>query len=356
MYDVIVIGARVAGSPTAMLLARAGYKVLLVDKATFPSDKLSTHYIHPEGIRRLEEWGLLETLLATNLPEIRTFTVFAGDTLVMQPPLDGIAYCPRRYLLDKILVDAAEASGAELRSGFHVDQVTLDGEQVTGIVGRGRDGVVVAESAKFVVGAEGHHSLVAKTVKAPTYRDREALTGAYYSYWSGVPMDGAEVYLSDRGGVLAFPTNDGRVCIAAGASRDQFAEYKKDVEGRFFHILDGAPKFAAKVRAGKREERWMGSADVPNFFRKPFGPGWALVGDAGYMKDPVTGYGITDAFRDASLLATAVDDTLSGRVPAEEALASYQAKRDAAAIPVYEMTLMMASGEASSLFGAPQPA
>jgi flavin-dependent dehydrogenase len=345
MYDAIVVGARCAGSPTAMLLARAGYRVLLVDRATFPSDKLSTHFIQPSGVKCLEAWGLLDAVIATNTPPVTRITIYAGDRLVMEPPMEGAAYCPRRYLLDKILVDAAVDAGAELREGFRVDEVLMDGETVIGIVGHGRDGRPVHEMARFVIGAEGHHSLVAKTVKAPKYREREALTGAYYSYWSGVELSGAELYISERGGVLAVPTNDGRVCVAAGRSRDQFAAYRADIEATFFSILDGAPSFAAKVRAGMREERWMGTADVPNFFRKPYGPGWALVGDAGYMKDPVTGFGIADAFRDAGLLAAALDDTFAGRVAAEEALAGYQSRRDAAAIPTYEFTLQMASGE-----------
>ena len=158
-------------------------------------------------------------------------------------------------------------------------------------------------------------------------------------------VDGAEVHISDRGGVLAFPTNDGLVCIAAGRARAEFHAYRANIEETFFSILDASPEFAAKVRAGKREERWMGTADVPNFFRKPYGPGWALVGDAGYMKDPTTGLGIADAFRDAALLANALDRALSGRTPWEDALAAYQSKRDAAAMPMYELTLQMASGE-----------
>jgi flavin-dependent dehydrogenase len=353
MYDAIVIGARCAGSPTAMLLARAGHRVLLLDRSTFPSDKLSTHYIQPSGVKCLEEWGLLDAVIATNTPPITLFTVFQGDDVLVQPPMDGVAYCPRRYLLDKILVDAAVAAGAELREGFKVDEITMDGERATGIVGHARDGSVARESTRYIIGAEGHHSLVADAVSAPVYRDRESLTGGYYSYWSGIDLPGAEIHISDRGGVLAFPTNDGRVCIAAGRSRDEFYAYRADIEATFFSILDAAPKFAAKVRAGEREERWMGTADVPNFFRKPWGPGWALVGDAGYMKDPTTGLGIADAFRDAGLLATALDDVLSGRAPAEEALAGYQSQRDAAALPMYELTLQMASGEMATALGAP---
>lgn len=345
MYDAIVVGARCAGSPTAMLLARAGYRVLLLDKATFPSDKLSTHYIQPGGVQALKAWGLLDRVIAAGTPPIETFSVFMEGIRLPVPPLESTAYCPRRYLLDQILVDGAVEAGAELRQGFRVEALQMEGETVTGIVGHGRDGRGVSESARYVIGAEGHHSLVAKTVKAPAYREREALTGGYYSYFSGVEVQGAEVYLTPNGGILAFPTNDGRLCIAAGGPRANFHSYRADIEGRFFEILDGAPDFAARVRAGKREERWMGSADVPNFFRKPWGPGWALVGDAGYMKDPVTGFGITDAFRDAGLLAKALDLALSGKLPAEKALQGYQDRRDAAAIPVYEMTLQMAAGE-----------
>jgi flavin-dependent dehydrogenase len=352
MYDAIVVGARCAGSPTAMLLARAGYRVLLLDRSAFPSDKLSTHYIQPSGVKLLEEWGLLDAVIATNTPAITSFTVYSGDAVLMEPPMDGVAYCPRRYLLDKILVDAAVAAGAELREGFKVDEIIMDSGTVTGIAGRSGGGQTVRESARYVIGAEGHHSIVADAVNAPKYREREALTGGYYSYWSGVELAGAEIYISDRGGVLAFPTNDDRVCVAAGGPRERFDEYRRDIERGFFAILDASPKFAAKVRAGNREERWMGTADVPNFFRKPWGAGWALVGDAGYMKDPTTGFGIADAFRDAALLAKALDLTLSGALPAEEALAGYQSRRDAIAIPIYEMTLQMASGELA-LPGAP---
>ncbi|MBI2724370.1 MAG: FAD-dependent monooxygenase [Chloroflexi bacterium] len=345
MYDVIVIGARCAGSPTAMLLARAGHRVLLVDKATFPSDRLSTHYIQPSGVSCMERWGVLDALVATDVPAIRRLAVYQGDALLMAPPMEGVAYCPRRYLLDAILVNAAVASGVELREAFTVDEVTMEGDAVTGIVGHARGGARVRESAQWVVGAEGHRSLVADTVQAPKYREREALTGGYYSYWSGMDFTDAEIHICDRGGVLAFPTNDRQVCIAAGGARDGFEAYRGAIEQTFFSILDGSPQFAAKVRAGKREERWFGTADVPNFFRKPWGTGWALVGDAGYMKDPATGLGIADAFRDAELLCSALDAVLCGRSGAEEALGRYQSDRDAAAIPMYELTLQMASGD-----------
>lgn len=194
-----------------MLLARAGYRVLLLDKATFPSDKLSTHYIQPSGMSLLEEWGLLEAVVATGAPAIETFTVYSGDEALMQPPMGEVAYCPRRYLLDEILVEAAVAAGAELRTGFKVDSIVTEGETVTGVLGHARGTGAMHEYARYVIGAEGHHSLVADAVKAPKYRQREALTGGYYSYWSGVDLPGAEVHISERGGVLAFQrTTDSR--------------------------------------------------------------------------------------------------------------------------------------------------
>jgi flavin-dependent dehydrogenase len=327
--------------------------VLVLDKASFPSDKLSTHYIQPSGVKCLEDWGLLDELLSTRTPPITSFNVYSGEDLLMQAPMEGPAYCPRRYLLDKLLVDAAVAAGAELRERFRVDEIVLNGETVIGIAGHGEDRARTHEEARFVIGADGHHSIVAKAVRAPTYREREALTGGYYSYWSGVELGGAEVYVSDRGGVLAFPTNHGQVCVAAGRATEHFPEYRAAIEETFFWILDASPSFAAKMRRGRREERWMGTADVPNFFRRPWGPGWALVGDAGYMKDPTTGLGIADAFRDAGLLAAALDNVLTGRQTADEALAGYQARRDETAIPMYELTLQMASGQLGPAGGTP---
>jgi flavin-dependent dehydrogenase len=356
MYDVIVVGARCAGSPTAMLVARRGHKVLLVDRSTFPSDKLSTHYIHPPGVQHLEKWGLLEAVRATNCPTLRTFTLYSGDTSLMVNEIDEPgALCPRRYLLDKILVDAAVAAGAEMHEAFTVDEVIVEGGEATGIVGHGRGGERVREQARFVVGAEGHHSIVADAVHAPKYNEKPPLSCAYYSYFSGMDLTGAEVHIGEAGGVLVFPTNDGMVCIAAGTDVTRFEEYKKDIDGVFMGILDASPEFAAKVRAGKREERFMGTADVPNFFRKPWGPGWALVGDAGYMKDPITGFGITDAFRDADLLAAALDDALAGRKTWNQAGAWYQDQRDAAAMPMYEMTTKMAAGELDFASAGPPP-
>ncbi len=354
MYDAIVVGARCAGSPTAMLLARKGYRVLLVDKASFPSDTMSTHYIHQPGVARLARWGLLQRLRATNAPPILKLTVSMGETVIAPPPpIEGEAvaeaWCPRRTVLDKILVDAAAEAGAELRENFPVREVVREGDLVHGMRGGG-DGALVTEEARIVVGADGMHSLVARTVQAPEYRALPPLTFGYYAYWSGVPHDGAEIHMMENCGVLIFPTNDDCVCIAAGGGAEGFHEFRKDVEGNYLRILDQVPGLDRRLQEAHRESRIVGTADQPNFFRKPYGPGWALVGDAGYHRDFITGLGITDAFRDAELLADAIDDGFAGRRPLEEALAGYEHTRNEIATPLFEFTLAIAG-----LNGPPAP-
>ena len=352
MYDAIVVGARCAGSPTAMLLARKGYRVLLVDKASFPSDTMSTHYIHQPGISRLNRWGLLERLRATNAPPIPKITIHMGEMAISPPPTEGMvaeAWCPRRTVLDAILVDAAVEAGAELRENFSVRELVRDGETVTG-VRTGANGSMVTEEARIVIGADGLHSMVARSVQAPEYNTIPSLTFGYYAYWSGVPHDGAEIHMMEDAGVLIFPTNDDSVVIAAGSGIDGFHEFRKDVEGNYLRIVEKVPGLSERMRQGKRESKILGTADQPNYFRKPYGPGWALVGDAGYHRDFITGLGITDAWRDADLLSDALDEGFSGRKPLEEALAGYEQTRNDIATPLYEFTTQMAG-----LNGPPSP-
>jgi flavin-dependent dehydrogenase len=350
MYDAIVVGARVAGAPTAMLLARKGYRVLLVDKASFPSDTMSTHYIHQPGVAALKRWGVLDDVSASGCPALSNGKFHVGP-LVLEgwgPASDGVAeaYCPRRTVLDKILVDAAVAAGVELRETFSVDEILIEDGAVSGLRGHGRSGVSVTEKARMVVGADGMHSRVAAAVDAPRYNEKPALACYYYSYFAGMPAQHLEAGAGDGCFFVSFPTNDGLVCVGAGLKHDQFHAYRADIDGTFMRVLDAlSPSVAERVRRGKRAERWTGTADLPNFFRKPYGPGWALVGDAGYHKDPVTGYGITDAFRDAETLAAALDAGFSGRQPLEQSLAGYEQARNAVAFPLYEFICQMASME-----------
>ena len=348
MYDVIVVGARCAGSPTAMLLAREGHRVLLVDKAVFPSDTLSIHYIHQPGVARLQRWGLLGKVVESNCPPVRRLAFDAGPVVLAgaPAPADGVAdgFAPRRTILDKILVDAAVAAGAELREHFAVEALLTDGVRVTGIRGRERAGSpAVVDKAHLVIGADGMRSLVARSVQAPAYNERPSLTCAYYAYWKGVPVESAELYARPDRMVIAGPTNDGQAVIIVYWPRRDFHEVRADIERHHLEAIDLAPRLAERVRRGERTERFRGTADLPNFFRTPYGPGWALVGDAGYHKDPITALGITDAFRDAELLAAAVHEGLAGLRPMEDALADYQRRRDQAALPLYELTCQNAT-------------
>ena len=343
MYDVIVVGARCAGSPTAMLLSQKGYKVLLVDRSTFPSDILSTHFIHFAGVAHLKRWGLLEEVKATNCPPVKKMTLdFGPFSLSGSPPptANGVdeGLGPRRLVLDKILIDAARRAGAEVREGFSVDEIIKEGESVVGIKGHSRNGPAVEERARITIGADGAHSVVARAVEAPTYNERPSLTCGYYSYWSNVPVEGAEMTIRENQMVIAFPTNDAQTLVIVMWPNSEFARIRADVEASYMSALSAAPSLLERVRAGRRTEKFYGTADVPNFFRKPFGPGWALVGDAGYHKDPITAQGITDSFRDAEFLSEAIDAGLSGEQPLAEALAHYEQRRNEACMPMYEMT------------------
>ena len=347
-FDVIVVGARCAGSPTAMLLARRGHRVLLVDRTTFPSDTVSTHVVHPQGAAALDRWGLLGRVTDTGCPPITTYSfdfgpfVLEGSPAIPEAPA---AYCPRRTVLDKLLVDAAAEAGVEVREGFGVEELVVEDGTVRGIRGATTGGASVTATARVVIGADGLKSFVARSVGAEQYNERPRLLCGYYSYWSGLPMDGRfETYVRDRRGFAVAPTNDDLTLVVGGWPYDEFEANKGDIEGNYLAIFEQAPEFAERLQQATRETRVVGTA-VPNFFRKPFGPGWALVGDAGYNKDFITARGISDAVRDAALCATAVDDALSGRRPFDEAMGEYQATRDEHVLPMFEFTVQLASLE-----------
>jgi len=344
MYDAIVIGGRCGGASTAMLLARRGHRVLLVDRAVFPSDIPHGHLIHRGGPARLASWGLLERVIATGCPPITAMSSDVGEFALSATDLsvDGVpvAVGPRRTALDRVLVDAAVEAGVELRAGFSVESLTMDGDRVTGIRGGDRrTGTSVAERATLTIGADGRNSHVARAVAAPEYEQEPSLTCWYFSYWSDVPGDALELH--DRHGrvIFGFPTNDGLFAVFVAWPISELSVVRADIERQFLAALDGVPPLGDRVRAGRRADRFYGATDLRNFLRKPFGPGWALVGDAGCHKDPYLALGITDAFRDAELLANAVHEGLSGRSSMDGALAEYERRRNEATLPDYRMNL-----------------
>jgi 2-polyprenyl-6-methoxyphenol hydroxylase-like FAD-dependent oxidoreductase len=359
--DAIVIGARCAGSPTAMLLARKGYRVLLVDRATFPSDTISTHLIHPPGVAALKRWGLLERVKATGCPPIDCYAFDMGPFVIEGAPGTGdnaVAYAPRRTVLDKMLVDAAAEEGVEVREGFSVEEILFDDGRVAGVRGRDSGGRTVTERARVVVGADGLHSIVAKAVSPGQYQESAPLEVGYYTYWSGLPMNGRfEAYDRAPGRAwAAWPTNDDLTLLVLSWPMAEFETNRRDIERHYMQTLDRAPAFAARVRGARREDRFYGTS-VPNYFRKPFGAGWALVGDAGYLRDFITAQGISDAFRDAESCVAALDQWLSGSREFEASMDEYQAARDRQVMPIFDFTCKFAmlappTPEMQQLFGA----
>jgi flavin-dependent dehydrogenase len=341
MYDVIVVGARCAGSPVAMLLARAGHRVLLVDRAGFPSDTLSTHYIHQSGVSRLKRWGLLDRVAAAGAAAIRRYKLDVGQFALCgtPPPLDGVSdgYSLRRIVLDQILVEAAAEAGAEVRERFPVQEVIQEHGRVAGIRSNR-----VTEHARVVVGADGLGSVVARSVRAPVYNDHGTWSCAYYTYWAGVELDGVELYPRPGRAIIATPTNGGQVLTALNWPGSEFHKVRADVERHFTEALELAPSLAQRIRTATRTDRFRGTSRLPNFYRRPYGDGWALVGDAGYHKDPILALGISDAFRDSELLARALDDGLSGRVALDRALAGYEQRRNELSGPGFQSTLEFA--------------
>lgn len=349
-YDAIVVGARCAGSTTAMLLARKGYRVLLLDKAVFPSDTMSSHILHPPGVAALKRWSLLQRLQDTGCPPIRHYAFDFGPFAIASPLLasDGTSFalCPRRTVLDKLLVDSAVEAGVELQEGCVVDELLMDGGIVTGVRGRLKcDGETITRRARVVIGADGMRSRVARSVRAPQYNERPILSAGHYAYWSGLPTERLEAHLRPRRAFAIAPTHDGLTVTVMAWPRSDFDVDRGDVEGQFMRAVALAPALHERMRGAQRVSRFIGTSDLPNFFRKPYGPGWVLVGDAGYHKDPVTAQGISDAFRDAEAMASALDDVLAGRAAFDAALADYQRTRDTAALPMFELTSQFASLE-----------
>jgi flavin-dependent dehydrogenase len=249
---------------------------------------------------------------------------------------------PRRTLLDQVLVDAARAAGAEVRENFTVDELRHDRGTVTGVRGREKGAPTVTEDARLVIGADGKHSLVAEAVRARAYRTKPPQSMAFYTYWEGVPASDGEIHGRPGCALGAWPTNDELLMTYLAWPIARFGEFRRDVEGNFLRTLDTVG-LGDRIRAGRRAERFRGSPDLPSYFRQPYGPGWALVGDAGLLLDPITGQGIGHAFRDAELLADAVADGLGGIRPLGSALGQYHRARDKAARPMYDFTARLAA-------------
>jgi flavin-dependent dehydrogenase len=351
-HDVVIVGGRVAGSATAMLLARLGHDVVVVDQASFPSDTVSTHSIARSGVVQLRRWGLLDEVLDSGAPAIRQVTFNAAGESLTRTIKDkagvDLLVAPRRYVLDTILAAAAEHAGADVRSGVTVTGLQRDGHgRVVGVDGHGRAGARVELGAQFVVGADGLRSRVAGLVDATINEAGRAGGAAQYAYYTGIPWNGIEFFVAERCFAGVFPTHDGQACIwVCTPSADAKAARRRTgsrVEA-FDQLLErSAPELAKRLRQARRTSPVQGMLRQPNQVRQAFGPGWALVGDAGYYRDAITAYGISDAFRDAELLAAALDQVLDGDAEETTALAAYQHQRDQTLREIFDITCRLAA-------------
>jgi flavin-dependent dehydrogenase len=337
-----------------MLLARQGLRVLVVDRTHFPSDTLSRHQLQPPGVARLRRWGLLDRLDATGTPPVRDVRFDVNGVAIAGRYPDvagaGALYSPRREVLDTLLVQAAREAGAEVREDTIVDELLMSDGRVRGIRSR-RKGSSTAtdDTAALIVGAEGKHSMVAKTVGAPSRRSRAARSLGFYCYWQDVEILAGELYSRDRRVAGAWPTDQGMVVTYVGWPASEFDAFRADPAGHVLPTLDACGTLGARVRAGRRVGPVRGTSDLPNEIRLSSGPGWALAGDAGLVMDSITGQGMGHALRDADLLSDAIITGLgSGRL--DRSLARYAKQRDAETKAMFDFTVRLAS------FPPPTPA
>lgn len=347
-HDVVVVGARCAGAATAMLLARQGFDVALVDRADLPSDTLSTHALARGGVIQLARWGLLDDVLASGAPPVRTASFVLPDGRIDREIKErgGLDFtlAPRRHILDAILLRAAEEAGATVRTGVSVTgTVTHPSGRVTGVSMRDRADRTSWLSSRLVVGADGVRSRIARSVGARVLEERPADASATYTYVAGLDADGFEFHIRPRTFAGVFPTHDGEANVWMCLPGDRARITATDREHGFLMLLEQAsPSLAERVRSARITAPIRTALDLPNHVLEAGGPGWALVGDAGYHRDPVTGHGITDAFRDAELLAHRAGQLLRGELPEAAALAAYQTERYDALAPIFEVTWQMA--------------
>jgi 2-polyprenyl-6-methoxyphenol hydroxylase-like FAD-dependent oxidoreductase len=346
-YDVIVVGARLAGAATAMLLARQGMRVALVDRSRLGADTLSTHALMRGGVLQLHRWGLLDHVRLAGTPTVRRTTFTYADAFVSVDiePSDGVdgLYAPRRTVLDPILVDAAYAAGVEVQFGHVVNRLlhAPDGRPV-GVTGAGAEGRPFELHARFLVGADGLRSSIARLVDAPIERQGQHASAVNYGYWTGADVSDYEWVFVRNASAGAMPTNSGQTCVFASATPERMGRGGVNVMESI--VRASAPDLARRLGAAQAPTSTRTWHGLRGFLRKAWGNGWALVGDAGYFRDPLTAHGMTDALRDAELLARALVAVHAGADEAE-ALAEYQAQRDAIAVPMFDVTDRIASHE-----------
>ncbi len=332
-YDAVVVGARVAGASTALLLARAGKRVLVLDKGVYGSDTTSTHALMRPGVFQLHRWGVLDRIVAAGTPAIRGTTFHYGEETIeiAIQERDGVGalYAPRRTVIDPALADAARQSGAQVVYGAHVDGVMRDDSgRVCGVTLTDPAGIPRRVEAGIVIGADGVRSGVARAVTAVTRHEGLHPASYLYGYWRGVALDHTHWYYGRDVAAGAIPTGGGLVCVFVGMRPARYeAARPGELDALFRRVLmEMDAELACRLARAERVGKLHPFAGRPGFIRAARGPGWALVGDASAFRDPLTAHGMTDALRDAEMLARAV---VAGT---DEAMAGYETARDELAV------------------------
>lgn len=335
-YDVVVVGGRVAGASVAMLLARAGVRVALVERGVYGTGTVSTHALMRAGVLQLSRWGLLDAVVAAGTPPVRqtTFHYADGESLpIAIRPSVGVdaLYAPRRQVLDRILVDAAIEAGADVRHETAVTDLLREADgRVGGVRVRDRFGETAELRAAITIGADGIRSTIAAHAGAAVIRRGRSATAVLYRYYAGIPATGYEWAYGAGAGAGLIPTNGGLTCVFVGAPPDEMRTLRREgTEHAFTTLLDrSGAVLAERLSSAEPAGPMYGWAGAPGFVRHSWGPGWALVGDAGYYKDPLSTHGMTDALRDAEVLADQIVEASAGVVADDVALRRYQATRN----------------------------
>ncbi len=318
-YDALIIGGRAAGGSLAVLLAERGWRVLVIDRDRFPSDTMSTHYMHSTVVPLLDHFGVLsEVVDSLGFRRLTRTRIYLDDCIFegsMDPSGSGYALAPRRDVLDNLLVQRAMRFGAEFHDRTRAERLIWNEGRVVGAELRDADGERREVNARVVVGADGKYSSVSKWVDAEPYEAVPALRPVYYAHFHGIeplPEPAVELFFgSDRIGFI-FPMRPGEFCLALELQPEEFERFRSDAAGEFLKVFGGLYGMRSRLRLAELDGKVIGVKGVDNFFRKPYGPGWALTGDAAYLKDPSTGSGIGDALQQSVWLADAFDDCFKG--------------------------------------------
>jgi flavin-dependent dehydrogenase len=350
--DVVVVGARVAGSTVAALLGDSGARVLLVDRASFPSPTLSTHFFRGgQAVSVFDRLGVLDRLLGLGAPPLRCEYTYVGDPAgVVGPPQDpgeiGFSLSVRREALDEVLVRRAAASpGVELAERTRLDDLLWRDGRVVGVVLDGPNGRR-AVSARLVIGADGRRSRVAKLVGAEDQERRAGARTLYYRYVRGFTSPGVEIgvefSVGDNELVYVFPSDDGFACVAVSSPKSLFSEFRANPSAMLDARIARHPAIAARYESAQRDSTVLGTAPEDNYVRIPCGEGWALVGDAGMHQDPWSGRGIDMAAVHAATLADELTPALHGGGDLVDALARYHARRNEHGLDSWRSTVTLA--------------